>query len=87
MDEKKSENAETELEHFEEAAQYSDANEDLSNQTENHIAMNLSKTFEKENAIITAPTIFSTAPNRYNIFSVFFCSSFFFSLWCVVCQL
>ena len=62
-EENKEENAETE--NFVEANQYSDASEVLTNDTEKNLAVNLSKTFEKENEITTVPTIFSTAPNRF----------------------
>ena len=56
---------ETESDNFVEANQYSDASEVLTNNTEENIAVNLSKTLEKEKEITTVPTIFSTSPNRY----------------------
>ena len=49
-----------------EAPQYSDANEVMTNESNNHLAVNLSTKFEQVKEVKTAPTIFSTAPNRYN---------------------
>ena len=52
-----------------EATEFSDANEtinEMTHETKDNITVNLSKTFAEEEKITTAPTIFTTAPNRYN---------------------
>ncbi|CAB3978697.1 pleckstrin homology domain-containing family A member 8-like [Paramuricea clavata] len=58
------ENAETKQDHSSQANEVSGTNE-RANETKENITVNLSKTFAKEKEITTAPTTFSTAPNRF----------------------